>query len=130
MNELEAAKKRGYIVFTISQRTSSLGPCSRWCSETLQPQIYVLITGKGGRTEMDLIFIKFDEDKVRETMHEAIQHLYQANSDERFVQQAFATFSPGVIYNTAKCKTVEQAEKIAQGYVEIYRSIILPNRIN
>jgi hypothetical protein len=128
MDEVEAAKERGYVIFKTSQKASRLGPYSRWCKEMLKPQIYVHVTGKRARTEMDLIFVKFDREKAGEAMAEAIKKLYQANADgdERFVQRAFARFGPGTVYNTVKCKTTDQAERIARGYVEIYNTIVLP----
>jgi hypothetical protein len=124
--EVEAAKKRGYIVFTTQQKHARLGPYSHWCSTMLKPQIYVHITGKKARTEMDLIFVKFNREQVRAAMHEAIRKLYAANGNEEFVQRAFSTFGPGVVYNTVQCKTPEQAENIAKGYVEIFNTIVLP----
>jgi len=130
MDEVEEAKKRGYVMFKTSQRASRLGPYSSWCQAARGPQVYVHITGKGARAEMDLIFVPREvREQVGEAVREAVRSLYQENADgdERFVQRA-SQYGLGPTYSSAKCKTVDQAERIARGYVEIYRSIVAPQR--
>lgn len=117
--ELEAAKKRGYIIYTTKQKASRFYPYTSWCQDTHSPVIAVQITGKTARAEMDLIFLLraglLKQEQLRAEMYEAIKNLYQTDQ-----------LSIGVTYNTIRCKTAEQAEKIAQGYLEIYKSIVLP----